>query len=309
MTAIAWIGLGQMGRPMATHLVQAGHIVRGVELQPAAAQAAREAGIDIVDSIAQAVADAEVVFTMLPSGHHVHDVLTGARGAFSAARPGTLLVDCSTIDVPTTRSLQVAATDAGLRFIDAPVSGGISGAIAGTLTFMVGGSAADVTRVGPLLDVMAGYTVHVGDSGAGQAAKIVNNMILGICLAATCEGVVLAQRLGVDPKVLYDITTRSSGDNWALRTWYPAPDVVPTAPSSRGFTPGFTTHLMVKDLTLAVAAGDMTSTPLKAAEAALKLFSDNAAAGAGSQDCSALVLAIAERAAAGDPSLAAAVAR
>jgi 3-hydroxyisobutyrate dehydrogenase len=298
-----------MGRPMATHLVHAGHTVRGVELHPVAAEAAREAGIEIVDSVAQAVADADVVFTMLPSAQHVQDVLTGPNGVFSAARPGTLFVDSSTIDVPTTRSLHHAAAAAGFRFIDAPVSGGIDGAIAGTLTFMVGGPEADAAQVLPLLEPMAGYTVHVGEIGAGQAAKIVNNMIFGVCLAATCEGVVLAQRLGVDPKVLYDITTRSSGDNWALRTWYPAPDVVPTAPSTRGFTPGFTTNLLIKDLTLAVSAGTTTSTPLKAAETALKLFTDNAAAGAGLQDCTALVLAIAERAEAGDPSLAAAVGR
>lgn len=309
MTSIAWIGLGQMGRPMATHLVQSGHTVRGVEPDDVAAQAAREAGIEVVDSIAEAVVDADVVFTMLPSGQHVHDVLTGHNGVFELARAGTLLVDSSTIDVPTTRSLHLLAVAAGFRFVDAPVSGGIDGAVAGSLTFMVGGPDSDVEQLTPLLEPMAGYTVHVGDIGVGQAVKMVNNMILGVCLAATCEGVVLGQRLGVDPKVLYDITTHSSGDNWALRTWYPAPDVVPTAPSSRGFTPGFTTNLLVKDLSLAVAAGESTSTPLKTARAAFELFDTNAATGAGGKDCSSLVLAIAERAEAGVSSMAAAAGR
>ena len=245
---------------------------------------------------------------MLPSGQHVTDVLTGPNGVFASARAGTLLVDSSTIDVRRLEHCTFLLRDAGFSFVDAPVSGGIDGAVAGTLTFMLGGADADAQQLTPLLEPMAGYTVHVGGIGVGQAVKMVNNMILGVCLAATCEGVILAQRLGVDPKVLYDITTHSSGDNWALRSWYPAADVVPTAPSSRGFTPGFSTNLMVKDLSLAVSAGEITSTPLTTAGAAFKLFSENAANGAGDKDCSSLVLAISERAEAG-ASMAAAAGR
>lgn len=214
---------------------------------------------------------------------------------FGLLPEGALVVDCSTIDIATARFLHEQADQADIGFLDAPVSGGVTGAHAGTLTIMVGGSAENLEKAGPLLQCMGSYVVHVGHASAGQAMKIVNNMMAGINVAAACEGAVLAQRLGLDSQVLFDVVTRSSGDSWALRTWFPLPGVVPTAPSSHGFAPGFTTDLLVKDVELAVRAGDETDTPLSAAKTALKLLQGSAAAGAGQRDCSALVLELGAR--------------
>ncbi|MGP3920197.1 3-hydroxyisobutyrate dehydrogenase [Nonomuraea sp. 10N515B] len=301
MTVVAWIGLGHMGCPMAAHLVKAGFTVRGVEIDPTAREAASAAGVEVAGSVAEAVADADAVFTMLPTGLEVRAVLTGEEGVLAHIRPGTLVIDSSTIDIATARELHETAAAAGARFADAPVSGGVEGAKAGTLTFMVGCSPEVVAAARSLIEPMAGRIVPTGGPGTGQAAKIVNNMILGVSLAATCEGVVLAERLGLDLKTFYEIATQSSADNWALRTWYPAPGVVESAPSSRDYTPGFSTNLMVKDLALALLAGESTHTPLSAAAAAHRLFSDSAADGAGDRDCSALVLAVAGASVAHDP--------
>jgi 3-hydroxyisobutyrate dehydrogenase len=292
MAVVAWIGLGQMGRPMAARLVAAGHTVRGVEPQPAAADAAQRCGVQVCDSVMDAVTGADVVFTMLPEGRQVEKVLTGRDGVFAVVTPDVIVVDCSTIDIATCRHLHAAAEDRQLACLDAPVSGGVNGAAAGSLTIMVGGEESLFVRARPLLEHMGHYVVHLGPAAAGQAAKIVNNMIFGVCLATTCEGITLARRLGLDAAALYEVVTRSSGDNWVLRTWYPAPGVVPSAPSSNHYAPGFTTSLLVKDLGLALAAGEAAGVPLAAASAAHRLFARAAADGAERLDCTSLILSI-----------------
>lgn len=295
MANIVWIGLGHMGRPMAVNLLAAGHTVRGIEIDAANADAARDAGIDIGEDISEALNDADVVFTMLPSGKHVQSLLSGHTGVLALAG-NSVVVDCSTIDIATARALHAEAQQRGAAFLDAPVSGGVAGAQSGSLTIMVGGEPEHFARVENLLQQIGGFVVHIGGGSSGQAIKIVNNMMFGIGLAAACEGAVLAQRLGLDPKILYDVVTRSSGDNWAFRTNYPIPDVVATAASTRGFTPGFTTELLVKDLALATAAGEDVHTSLATAHTALALFNDNIAAGSGKQDCASLVLTLAAQA-------------
>jgi 3-hydroxyisobutyrate dehydrogenase len=295
MATVTWIGLGQMGRPMAANLLAAGHTVRGIEIDPAAAAEAADAGIPVFTDLRSAVDGSDFVFTMLPNGGLVEDVLTRPDGVFSLVGPSTVVVDSSTIDVTTARRLHEVAKAAGHRFLDAPVSGGVNGAVAGSLTIMVGGEASVAEAATDVLHAMGTYVVHVGSDGAGQAAKIVNNMVFGICLAATCEGVALAERLGLDTKVLYEIVTRSSGDNWALRTWYPVPGVVDTAPSNGGFAPGFTTTLLVKDLGLALGEGEATGSPLATAATAYRLFSEHMAHGGARLDCTSLVQALSGR--------------
>jgi 3-hydroxyisobutyrate dehydrogenase len=289
MAIIAWIGLGQMGRPMAANLVSAGHEVRGVEINPLAAAEAQASGVNISETVTEAVAGADFVFTMLPEGQPVEAALTGPDGVFSKVGPDAIVVDCSTIDVAHSRTLHTLAQSAGVRFLDAPVSGGMSGAIAATLTIMVGGDDTVFAVTEPVLKDVGSYVVHMGGPGSGQATKIVNNMILGVCLAATCEGVDLAERLGLDTRALYEVVTRSSGDNWALRTWYPVAGVVDTAPSGRDFASGFSTRLLTKDLKLALGAGQATGSSLETAKTAYRLFEDHAV-GHSQLDCSSLVV-------------------
>jgi 3-hydroxyisobutyrate dehydrogenase len=289
MAKITWIGLGQMGHPMALNLRAAGHHVRGVEGHAAAIEKATAAGFEIYDDAATAVAEADFVFTMLPNGDVVEKVLLSAGGVFDSVPAGAVVIDCSTIDVTQTRNLHEAAAEAGVRFLDAPVSGGVSGAAAGTLTIMVGGAANTLHAAKSVLETIGQSVIHVGGAGTGQTAKLINNMILGINLAATCEGVALAERLGLDPAVLFDVVSRSSGDNWALRTWYPAAGVVDSAAVNRGFAPGFTTSLLVKDLGLALRAGACAGISLETATLVHRLFSDHAAADGAHLDCSSLI--------------------
>lgn len=288
MAIIAWIGLGQMGRPMAVNLVAAGHEVRGVEINPMAAAEAKASGISIRPAVAEAVTDADFVFTMLPEGQYVEAVLTGSDGVFGHVGAGAIVVDCSTIDVVQSRSLHALAHSSGVRFLDAPVSGGMTGAAAGTLSIMVGGDSSVFAVVEPVLQIMGEYVVHMGGPGSGQATKIVNNMILGVCLAGTCEGVDLAERLGLDTRALFEVVRRSSGDNWALRTWYPVPGVVDSAPANRDFAPGFTTRLLTKDLKLALGAGAAAGSTLETAKTAYRLFEEHGAEN-NHRDCSSLV--------------------
>ncbi|GAA4641071.1 NAD(P)-dependent oxidoreductase [Gordonia humi] len=292
MSVITWIGLGQMGLPMATNLVRAGHEVHGVEIDPEMAAAAAAAGIVMHDSAAESVPDSAFVFTMLPTGDLVAAVLTGEDGVFALMRDGAVAIDSSTVDVVQTRDLHDEAKRRGVAFLDAPVSGGVAGAQAGTLAVMVGGDAADFEVARPVLEGYGGHVGLIGGAGSGQAVKIVNNMIVGACLAATCEGVVLAERLGLDTSALFDMVSRSSGDNWALRNWYPIPGVVETAASNRDFAPGFTTALLVKDLNLAVSAGQATGTPLQTGQTVLRQFTEHKEAGNALLDCSSLITSI-----------------
>ncbi|MET7608616.1 3-hydroxyisobutyrate dehydrogenase [Streptomyces avermitilis] len=248
---VAFIGLGHMGGPMAANLVKAGHRVQGHDLVAVALDTAAGAGIVPATSAVEAVADADVVITMLPAGRHVlglyDDIL-------AAARPGTLFVDCSTIDVADARTAHERAAAAGMRALDAPVSGGVVGAEAATLTFMAGGGDAEYAEARPLLEAMGKKAVHCGDAGAGQAAKICNNMILGVSMIAVSEAFVLGESLGLSHQALYDVASTASGQCWALSVNCPDPGPVPASPANRDYLPGFAAALMAKDLGLAANA-------------------------------------------------------
>lgn len=265
MSTIGWIGLGNMGRPMTANLVKAGHTVNGYDVVPDAVAAAAEHGVNPVGTLAEAVAGADIVFTMLPKGEHARAVYLGDDGVLAHADTRSLLVDSSTIDFDSARTLHTEAAAAGFRFVDGPVSGGVTGAEAGTLTFMLGGSDEDVAEAKPFIEPMAGNIFHAGGEAAGQAAKIVNNMMLAISLQGVVEGAVLAQRFGLDPTTFWNIAKVSSGDSWPLRTWYPVPGVTETAASNNGFAPGFAAALMHKDVGLALAGGESQGVDLPAA--------------------------------------------
>ena len=265
MATIGWIGLGNMGRPMTRNLVAAGHTVTGFDVVADAVTAAAEDGITPAGSIAEAVAGADIVFTMLPKGEHARSVYLDEGGVLDSASTSTLLVDSSTIDFDSARELHKQASDRGFRFIDGPVSGGVGGAQAGTLTFMLGGADDAIADAKPVIEAMAGNIFHAGGEAAGQAAKIVNNMQLAISLQGVVEGAVLAQRFGLDPKVFFDIASVSSGDSWPLRNWYPVPGVVESSPSEREFAAGFSAMLMHKDVGLALAGGESQGVDLPAA--------------------------------------------
>ncbi|MEU2078480.1 3-hydroxyisobutyrate dehydrogenase [Streptomyces sp. NPDC013489] len=250
---IGFIGLGHMGGPMAANLASAGHRVLGFDLAPEALATAAGAGVETADSARTAAAGADVVITMLPEGRHVL-ALYQDEGLLAAARPGTLFIDCSTIDVADARAAHDAATAAGHRALDAPVSGGVVGAEAATLTFMAGGGEAEFHEAEPLLATMGKRAVHCGGAGAGQAAKICNNMILGISMIAVSEAFVLGESLGLSHQALYDVASTASGQCWALTTNCPVPGPVPASPANRDYRPGFAAPLMAKDLGLAADA-------------------------------------------------------
>ncbi|WP_405404807.1 3-hydroxyisobutyrate dehydrogenase [Paracoccus sp. Ld10] len=245
---IGFIGLGNMGAPMAANLAVAGHQVTGFDTAAPA-----PAGVTPATSAAEAVAGADVVITMLPNGQILRAV---ADQIIPAMRGGAVLCDCSTVDVDSARAVADAADAAGLGALDAPVSGGTGGAQAGTLTFMVGGSEADFATVQPLFSVMGQKAVHCGDSGAGQAAKICNNMILGVTMIATCEAFALADKLGLDRQKMFDVVSTSSGYSWSMNAYCPAPGVGPVSPADSGYAPGFAAELMLKDLGLSQQAAE-----------------------------------------------------
>jgi 3-hydroxyisobutyrate dehydrogenase len=273
MTAIAFIGLGHMGGPMAANLAKAGHKVTGFDLSTACCEAARQTGVAIAGSLREAVADAATVVTMLPAGAHVLSVWSDILPAMKA---GTLAIDCSTIDVESARKAHGLASERGCPSLDAPVSGGVGGATAGTLTFMAGGSVEAFARAELILAQMGKRVVHCGEAGAGQAAKICNNMILGISMIGVCEAFVLAERLGLSAQALFDVAATASGQCWSLTSYCPVPGPVPASPANSGYKPGFAAGLMLKDLRLAQDAALATgaATPLGAAAAQLyALFS------------------------------------
>jgi 3-hydroxyisobutyrate dehydrogenase len=274
---------------MTANLVKAGHSVLGFDLNAEALDAAVAAGVTRAASIAEAVQGADVVFTMLPKGEHAKAVYFGDDGVLAHASTTTLLVDSSTIDIESAQALHDAAAGAGFRFVDAPVSGGITGAEAGTLTFMIGGEADAVADATAFITPMAANIIPTGGATTGQAAKICNNLMLFINLAATSEGAVLADRLGLDPQVFWDIASVSSGDSWPLRTWYPIAGVVPSAAVNRDFAPTFTAELAHKDIGLAVAAAAATDTPLEIGKHVQQLFQRLMDQGQGGKDCSMIV--------------------
>jgi len=286
MTTIAFIGLGNMGNPMAANLVKAGHELRGFDLVAENLDTARANGLSIAKSAAEAVRGAEAVVTMLPAGKHV---LAVYADIVPAAAKGTLFIDSSTIDVESARKAHDIVAAAGMLSVDAPVSGGVGGAAAGTLTFMAGGAMEAFAKAEPLLAPMAGKVVHCGEAGAGQAAKICNNMILGISMLGVSEAFVLAEKLGLSHQALFDVASTSSGQCWSLTTYCPVPGPVPTSPANRDYQPGFAAALMLKDLKLAqeAAQGAGAVTPL-GAEAA-QLYALFNAAGHGGEDFSGIV--------------------
>ena len=259
---IAFIGLGNMGGGMAANLVKAGHDVRAFDLAEAALSAARANGCETFTNPKEAVSGVDAVVSMLPNGAIVKAVYT--NDVIGHAPAGALLLDCSTIDVATAREVIAAAEGAGYAMVDAPVSGGIAAANGGTLTFMVGGTAEAFARAEPILAAMGKAVIHAGDAGNGQAAKICNNMLLGIHMIGTCEAFALAQKLGLDPQTFYDISSVSSGQNWSMTSYCPVPGVGPVTPADNGYQGGFATALMLKDLKLAMEAAQASgaTTPL-----------------------------------------------
>jgi len=271
MTTIAFIGVGNMGGPMARNLLKAQDKVRAFDVSPAAVKHVVDAGAAEAKTALDAVKDADIVVTMLPAGSHVRSVYLAEQSILTAARKDALLIDCSTIDIDSARAVHAAALDAGFDFLDAPVSGGVGGAEAGTLAFMCGGSDKAFARAKPILEKMGKRIVHAGGAGAGQAAKICNNMLLAISMIGTCEAFALGEKLGLEHQKLFDIMSAASGQSWSLTTYCPVPGPVPTAPSNRDYTGGFATALMLKDLKLSQAAaqGAGAATPLGAQAAQL----------------------------------------
>jgi 3-hydroxyisobutyrate dehydrogenase len=287
MASIAFIGLGNMGGGMAANLAKAGHEVRAFDLSDAALALAEERGCSRAADAASAVKGAEAVVTMLPAGKQVADVYCSA--VFGKAPTSAILLDCSTIDVATARAVEEEARAAGYEMVDAPVSGGIAAAEGGTLTFMVGGSEQGFERARPILEKMGKAVIHAGGPGSGQAAKIVNNMLLGVNMAGTCEAFVLAQKLGLDPQVFFDISSKASGQSWSMTSYCPVPGVGPETPADRGYDGGFAAQLMLKDLTLAMEAAQAAGAYTPMGGEAAELYQRFVERGGGPKDFSALI--------------------
>jgi len=287
MAVIAFIGLGNMGAGMAANLVKAGHEVRGFDLSEAAMARGAELGAARTASVREALSGAEAVITMLQTGAQVREVCEGE--VFGGASGETVIIDCSTIDVATARAVSEAAATRGLEMVDAPVSGGVAGAIAGTLTFMVGGTPKGFAKAEPILKAMGKTVIHAGAAGSGQAAKICNNMLLGASMIATAEAFNLARTLGLDPQVFFDISSKASGQCWSMTSYCPVPGPVPAAPSNRDYEGGFMAALMLKDLKLALAASQATGAKTPMGALAERLYQSFIDAGGAGKDFSAII--------------------
>lgn len=286
---IAFVGLGNMGGPMAANLAKAGHHVAAFDMSKSAVERAVAAGAQSAPSVSAAASDAEIVVTMLPAGQHVREVYLSGEGLLKAVKPGTLCIDSSTIDVTTARDVHAAAKAARIDFLDAPVSGGVGGAAAGTLTFMVGGETAAFDRAKPILEKMGKNIFHAGGAGNGQAAKICNNMLLAISMIGTCEAFVLAEKLGLDHETLFKISSTASGQCWSLTSYCPVPGPVPASPANRNYQAGFTASMMLKDLKLAQSAAQTAGAATPMGAEATALYSLFESAGAGGRDFSAII--------------------
>ena len=284
---IAFIGLGNMGGGMAANLVEAGHNVRAFDLSAEALGAAKEKGCTPSGSIAEAVGEAQAVVSMLPNGEIVRSAYEGE--VIGNAPADAILIDCSTIDVASARAVAEAAAAKGYAMVDAPVSGGIAAAAAGTLTFMVGGAADAFARAEPVLQAMGKAVIHAGDAGNGQAAKICNNMLLAIHMIGTAEAMKMAERLGLEPATFHEIASQSSGYNWSLNEYTPLPGVGKDSPADRDYRGGFATALMLKDLRLAMAAAETADAAVPLGARAASLYEDFAGAGNGKLDFSAII--------------------
>ncbi|MGB3271967.1 MAG: 3-hydroxyisobutyrate dehydrogenase [Xanthobacteraceae bacterium] len=286
MATIGFIGLGNMGGPMAANLVKAGHTVKGFDLVEASRAAAKAEGVAIAASAIEAVKGADVVVTMLPAGKHVRAVWTEI---VPQAGRDALLIDCSTIDVESARAAHALAAKAGLKSVDAPVSGGVGGAKGATLTFMCGGSSEAFAAAQPILEKMGKRIVHCGDNGAGQAAKICNNMILGISMIGVCEAFALAEKLGLSHQALFDVSSTASGQCWSLTSYCPVPGPVPASPANNGYKPGFAAALMLKDLRLSQEAAGAAGAATPLGQHAEQIYAAFEAAGHGGDDFSGII--------------------
>lgn len=284
---IAFIGLGNMGGGMAANLAKAGHEVNAFDLSEDALSAAKDNGCATFSDAKAAVQSVDAIVSMLPNGKIVEAVYTG--DVFGHTPKGALLIDCSTIDVGTAKSVGAAAKDAGYTMVDAPVSGGIAAANAGTLAFMVGGSDDGFNRAKVVLDNMGKAVIHAGDNGAGQSAKICNNMLLGASMIATCEAFIMAQKLGLDPQNFYDISSVSSGQNWSMTSYCPLPGVGPTSPADNDYQGGFAAALMLKDLRLAMEAAQQAGADTPMGAKAAQLYEQFVEAGNAGSDFSAII--------------------
>jgi 3-hydroxyisobutyrate dehydrogenase len=286
---IAFIGLGNMGAPMALNLLKAGYALTVFDLSPVALKTLADAGALAAGNARQAIEGADIVISMLPASRHVESLYLGDDGILAHIASGALIIDCSTIAPQSAKKVAQAAAARGLAMVDAPVSGGTAGAAAGTLTFIVGGSTDDLERARPVLNAMGKNIFHAGEHGAGQTAKICNNMLLGILMAGTAEALALGVANGLDPKVLSDIMSKSSGRNWALELYNPYPGVMDTAPASHGYTGGFGVDLMLKDLGLATEAALGSNSSIPLGEAVRNLYGIHSKAGAGGKDFSSIL--------------------
>ena len=289
MSAIGFIGLGHMGAPMARNLLKAGHSLSVFDLVAGAVAELAKAGARPAASPGEAARGAEMIVSMLPAGEHSRAVYLGANGLIARAGKGTLLIDCSTIDVATARDIQKAAAASGFDYLDAPVSGGVAGAAAGTLTFMVGGAQAAFDRAEPILKAMGKAAIHTGGPGNGQAAKICNNMILGISMIGVSEAFVLAEKLGLPAQTLFDVSSRASGQCWSLTSYCPVPGPVPGSPANNGYKPGFTAAMMLKDLKLAEDAARSSGAGTPLGHAAMALYERFVGTGKGGTDFSGII--------------------
>ena len=295
MARIAFIGLGNMGGPMSINLVKAGHQVRGYDIVAEKTARAAAGGVEAATSNPDAAKDADFVFTMLPTGKEVREVLVDIDKVMDVVGPGTIIVDSSTTDLDATDYIHTQATRRGLTLIDSPVSGGMAGAEAGTLTFMAGGDAAAIDRAEPVFLAMGKQMVRAGGPSAGQAVKVCNNMLLGISMVGACEAIALGEAAGVDHQVLFDVISTSTGSCWAMNVNCPMPDMVDTAPANREYTPGFTAKLMLKDLTLSQAAAAKTGAMTPLGEHARALYEAFCDERDGEVDFSAMIQMVRER--------------
>jgi 3-hydroxyisobutyrate dehydrogenase len=289
MADIGFIGLGHMGAPMARNLLKAGHRLRVFDLLPSAVASLVEAGAQPATGVADAAHGNPTVITMLPAGRDSRDVYIGAGGLIAAAAKGSLLIDCSTIDVATARDLHRATAEAGIESLDAPVSGGVAGAAAAALTFMVGGSESAFARAEPIFKAMGKTAIHTGGPGNGQAAKICNNLILGISMIGVSEAFVLAEKLGLPAATLFEVASRASGQCWSLTSYCPVPGPVPGSPANNGYQPGFSAAMMLKDLKLAEDAAKMNGAGTPLAATATSLYQRYVATGKGGLDFSGII--------------------
>ncbi|ASQ47277.1 3-hydroxyisobutyrate dehydrogenase [Legionella clemsonensis] len=294
MARIGFVGLGHMGLPMAINLLKAGHAVTGFDLQQSALNHLQEAGGYIAKTLQEAASAQEIIITMLQTGQQVHQVCLGNEGLFATAQSQTVYIDCSSIDVASSREIHQQARLKQLLVVDAPVSGGVAGAQAGTLTFMVGGLENAFAKAKPILAAMGKKIIHTGPAGSGQAAKICNNMILGISMIAVSEAFVLAEHLGLSAQKLFEVVTNSSGQCWAMSQYAPVPGILSHTPANNNYQPGFTAAMMLKDLNLSQSSATAMNVETPLAAKATAIYEQFNEAGFGQLDFSAIIKAIAK---------------